>query len=237
MKKILVVDDDKVLRAMLNFYLGKHGYVVKDVSSAIEALAVIESDEPDLIISDVMMPEMDGLEFCRQLRATTMGQLIPFIFLSAKGELEDRIQGHIIGADDYLKKPFEARELVAKIEVQLARSERIHCEILRLMQKISSPSPAERVSCLPETPSSAATLELNSYSSTLEPLPLTPAEARVFWEVIRGVTNKQISEKLFISPRTVQTHLSNILGKLGLENRSQLVRFAYEQGYKTPEAQ
>jgi DNA-binding CsgD family transcriptional regulator len=66
----------------------------------------------------------------------------------------------------------------------------------------------------------------------LEELPLTPAEARVFWEVIQGLTNKQISQRLFISPRTVQTHLSNILTKLNLENRSQLVRYAYEHGYK-----
>jgi DNA-binding NarL/FixJ family response regulator len=64
------------------------------------------------------------------------------------------------------------------------------------------------------------------------PLPLTPAEERVFWEVIQGYTNKQISDRLFISPRTVQTHLSNILNKLNLENRTQLVRFAYEQGYE-----
>jgi DNA-binding NarL/FixJ family response regulator len=66
------------------------------------------------------------------------------------------------------------------------------------------------------------------------PLPLTPAEERVFWEVIQGLTNKQISDRLFISPRTVQTHLSSILNKLQLENRSQLIRFAYEQRYQPP---
>jgi DNA-binding CsgD family transcriptional regulator len=65
-------------------------------------------------------------------------------------------------------------------------------------------------------------------------LPLTPAEERVFWEVVQGLTNKQISDRLFISPRTVQTHLSNILGKLALDNRSQLVRFAFENGYIPP---
>ncbi|MEO0015204.1 MAG: hypothetical protein RLZZ535_3593, partial [Cyanobacteriota bacterium] len=65
-----------------------------------------------------------------------------------------------------------------------------------------------------------------------KPLPLTPAEERVFWETIQGYTNKQISDRLFISPRTVQTHLSNILSKLDLSNRTQLVRFAYEQGYE-----
>jgi DNA-binding CsgD family transcriptional regulator len=65
-------------------------------------------------------------------------------------------------------------------------------------------------------------------------LPLTPAEERVFWEVIQGLTNKQISDRLFISPRTVQTHLSSILNKLGVENRAQLIRFAYQEGYQYP---
>ncbi|PZV03274.1 MAG: DNA-binding response regulator, partial [Leptolyngbya sp.] len=67
------------------------------------------------------------------------------------------------------------------------------------------------------------------------PLPLTPAEERVFWEVVQGFTNKQIGEHLFLSPRTVQTHLSNMLAKLNLENRSQIVRFAFEHGYRMPE--
>jgi DNA-binding NarL/FixJ family response regulator len=104
--------------------------------------------------------------------------------------------------------------------------------MVRLMQKV----PEDR--------------ELGEYSDNLvepvvpvkesepeEDLPLTPAEARVFWEVIQGLTNKQISQRLFISPRTVQTHLSNILTKLNLENRSQLVRFAFEHGYRPPQTQ
>jgi DNA-binding NarL/FixJ family response regulator len=66
------------------------------------------------------------------------------------------------------------------------------------------------------------------------PLPLTPAEEKVFWQVIQGLTNKQIGDHLFVSPRTVQTHLSNILSKLQLENRSQLIRYAFEKGYRPP---
>ncbi|MGB0564315.1 MAG: response regulator transcription factor, partial [Spirulinaceae cyanobacterium] len=69
------------------------------------------------------------------------------------------------------------------------------------------------------------------------PLPLTPAEERVFWEVMQGYKNKEIGDHLYISPRTVQSHLSNILAKLELENRSQLVRYAYEQGYRPPESE
>ena len=217
MKKVLVVDDDATLRMALTRYLEKRGYQTQDVASGMEALLLFEQDPPDLVVSDVMMPEMDGFEFCRRLRSTRSGQLVPFIFLSSKGELEDRVQGHSIGADDYLIKPFEPRELLAKIESQLERSRRIHSEIVLLMQReASNHNPSGHVATTPH------------------PLPLTPAEEKVFWEVIQGFTNKQIGDHLFVSPRTVQTHLSNILSKLQLENRSQLVRFAFERGYKLP---
>jgi DNA-binding NarL/FixJ family response regulator len=219
MKRILVVDDDTTLRMALSRYLERRGYLVDDVGSGVEALNAFEDNPPDLVVSDVMMPEMDGFEFCRRLRATRSGQLVPFIFLSSKGEVEDRVQGHSIGADDYLIKPFEPRELLAKIESQLERSRRIHTEIIRLLQKSESKSSADQKAPVSQTPT---------------PLPLTPAEEKVFWEVIQGYTNKQIGDRLFVSPRTVQTHLSNILSKLQLENRSQLVRFAFEGGYKPP---
>ncbi|MBD1823778.1 response regulator transcription factor [Cyanobacteria bacterium FACHB-DQ100] len=215
MKKILIVDDDTALRVALIQFLEKRGYAVQGAASGIEGLALFEQDLPDLVVSDVVMPEMDGLEFCRRLRSLRTGQLVPFIFLSRRSEVEDRVQGHSIGADDYLTKPFEPRELLAKIEGQLERSRRIHTEIVRLMQQSSQPSN-------------------ETSSQTVNPLPLTPAEEKVFWEVIQGHTNKQIGDHLFVSPRTVQTHLSNILSKLQLENRSQLVRYAFERGYRLP---
>lgn len=234
MKKILIVDDDRTMRTVLTRYLENRGYQVEQVSSGADALVAFAKNPPDLVVSDVMMPEMDGLEFCRRLRATPSGQLMPFIFLSGKGELEDRIYGHEIGADDYLTKPVDPRELVAKIEAQLERTRRIHSEIIRLMQLSmgSRPTSSFNPSSLVETTEISETIP--EEASTPMPLPLTPAEERVFWEVIQGLTNKQISDRLFISPRTVQTHLSSILNKLGLENRAQLIRFAYEQGYQAP---
>ncbi len=235
MKRILVVDDDKTLRIVLKRYLEKQGYQVEVVESGKEGLVAFSKNPPDLVVSDVVMPEMDGLTFCRTLRSTPSGQLVPFIFLSCKGQLEDRIQGHSTGADDYLTKPFDTRELLAKIEVQLERSHRIHTEIVRLMQKMVTVNSGATTSSLPTANNHQQTHQQKveqEASSKPQPLPLTPAEERVFWEVIQGLTNKQISQLLLISPRTVQTHLSNILGKLQLENRSQLVRFAYEQGYQ-----
>lgn len=217
MKRILIVDDDLTLRTALTRYLQTRGYVVSEARSGLEGLSLFEQTSPDLVVSDVMMPEMDGLEFCRRLRATRSGQLVPFIFLSSRKEVDDRIYGHQIGADDYLPKPFELKELVAKIESQLERSRRLNSEIIRLMQQQSTQHKAESDAVPPPS---------------LVTLPLTPAEEKVFWEVIQGYTNKQIGDRLFISPRTVQTHLSNILGKLELENRSQLIRYAFERGYR-----
>lgn len=213
-----MVDDDPILRKILQNFLAQKGYQIEVAVSGDAALQVWEKYQPDLIVSDVNMPSMDGLEFCRRLRALPSGQLVPFIFLSGQDELEDRLKGHSSGADDYITKPFEMQELLAKIERQLERTQRIHAEIVRIVQSVK-PKDFQPPEPEPEP----------------EPLPLTPAEIRVFWEVVQGLTNKQISEHLFISPRTVQTHLSNILGKLQLDNRSQLVRFAYENGYQAPE--
>ena len=239
MKKILVVDDDLTLRKVLQNSLEQKGYQVVSVGSGTEALIKFSQDIPDIIVSDVSMPEMDGFEFCRQLRSQPSGKLIPFIFLSAKNELDDRIQGRTIGADSYLTKPFEMKELLANIEALIERSRRVHAEIVHLIEQLAN---SQGKSTLYQISSNGSEIKSHipanisaispASSAPPKPLPLTPAEERVFWETIQGYTNKQISERLFISPRTVQTHLSNILNKLNLSNRTQLVRFAYEQGYE-----
>ncbi|MGB3789553.1 MAG: response regulator transcription factor [Phormidesmis sp.] len=208
MQKILIIDDDRTLRAALTRYLTDRGFAVHSASSGSEGFNSFSQDAPDLIVSDVVMPGMDGFHLCAKIRGTERGQLLPFIFLSARCELEDRIQGHSLGADDYLVKPFHPKELIAKIESQLARAGRVVSQIDRALQQ-TSPEP----------------------TVVQPPLPLTPAEEKVFWEVIQGYTNKKIGDRLFISPRTVQTHLSSILSKLALENRSQLIRYAFENGY------
>ncbi len=235
MKKILVVDDDLTLRKVLQNSLEQRGYQVISVNSGKEALIKFAQDIPDIIVSDVSMPEMDGFEFCRQLRSQPSGKLIPFIFLSAKDELDDRIQGHSIGADSYLTKPFEMKELLANIEALIERSRRVHAEIVHLIEQLAnsqSTSTIEKISNAAKLDSQVPAKANVISADSPKALPLTPAEERVFWETIQGYTNKQISERLFISPRTVQTHLSNILNKLNLNNRTQLVRFAYEQGYE-----
>lgn len=225
MSKILLVDDDQTLHIVLRSYLEHKGYEVYSVYSGQEGLDVFANYHPDLIISDVAMPEMNGIEFCREVRSTPNGTFVPFLFLSGRDDVEDRIQGHSSGADDYIIKPFDIKEVLAKIERQISRSNNIQLEISRLKEQITIQG-SETLNN-----STIITQKTVKEKAELTPLPLTPAEEKVFREVIQGLTNKQISEHLFISPRTVQTHLSNILGKLQLDNRSQLVRFAYEKGY------
>jgi DNA-binding NarL/FixJ family response regulator len=212
MKRILVIDDDIILQKILENILKQAGYEVEVAISGEAGLEIWQTFQPDLIVSDVRMPGMDGFELCRQIRAQPLGDLLPFLFLSSQADLDNRLEGHFSGADDYITKPFEMKELLAKIERQLERAKNIQLEIQRL----------------------AAQAPLPGGKPPSTPLPLTPAEIRVFWEVVQGWTNKQISEHLYVSPRTVQTHLSSILNKLNLENRSQLVRFAYENGYEKP---
>ena len=241
MKKVLLVDDDPILRRVLQNSLEQKGYQVISVGSGSEALIQFEQDIPDIVVSDVSMPEMNGFEFCRQLRSQPSGKLIPFIFLSAMGEVDHRIQGHTIGADSYLTKPFEMKELLANIEALIERSRQVHAEIVHLIEQLANSQSKfgtyHNDSNYDRDDNSKSSAKTSvKYSATTnsspKPLPLTPAEERVFWETIQGYTNKQISQRLFISPRTVQTHLSNILSKLDLSNRTQLVRFAYEQGYE-----
>ncbi|MEW6440473.1 MAG: diguanylate cyclase [bacterium] len=122
---ILVVDDDPSLVNALVFALTKEGYNVHSSTSARRALEMVKQIKPDLIISDITMPEMDGYTFLEELQKEESAKMIPFIFVSARGEPMDRIRGLKTGVDDYLSKPFEIKELAARVEALLARVERL----------------------------------------------------------------------------------------------------------------
>ncbi|HOB60601.1 MAG TPA: response regulator [Candidatus Competibacteraceae bacterium] len=116
--QLLIVDDDPGLRELLTDYLGRNGFQVDSVADGRGLWAVLEQHTPDLIILDLMLPGDDGLVLCRNLRARSQ---IPIIMLTAKGDDTDRIVGLEMGADDYLPKPFNPRELLARIKVVLRR--------------------------------------------------------------------------------------------------------------------
>ncbi len=119
--RLLLVDDEKALREPLAEYLSRQGFAVTAAASAVEARTRLRDEEYDLVLLDVMMPGEDGFSLCRHLVET---HALPTIFLTARGEATDRIVGLEIGADDYVVKPFEPRELVARIRSVLRRSAR-----------------------------------------------------------------------------------------------------------------
>lgn len=120
--RILLVDDEAALREPLADYLSRQGFGVSQAVSAAEARSRLRDEKPDLVLLDIMMPGEDGLSLCRHL---VEAQDIPVIFLTARGEATDRIVGLEIGADDYVVKPFEPRELVARIRSVLRRAARV----------------------------------------------------------------------------------------------------------------
>ena len=116
--KILVVDDDRNICELLRLYIEKEGFTVVIANDGRQALEVFESDKPDLIMLDIMLPELDGWQVCREIRKKSQ---CPIIMLTAKGEVFDKVLGLELGADDYVVKPFEAKEVVARIKAVLRR--------------------------------------------------------------------------------------------------------------------
>lgn len=118
-KRILIIDDDVELNSLLTRYLGRFGFEVSSETRPAAGLSALQQDLPDLIILDVMLPGMDGFEVCRRIRREFT---VPVIMLTARGEVMDRVVGLELGADDYIPKPFEPRELVARIQTILRRT-------------------------------------------------------------------------------------------------------------------
>lgn len=203
-KKLLLIDDDPNLILLVKDYLEFRGYEVVTAENGREALEVLEHQTPDMIICDVMMPEMDGFALVSTIRSDPKTSWIPVLFLSAKGQSQDRVKGLNIGADVYMVKPFEPEELVAQVESSLKQASRL---IQHKDAKAGDGAPKIQVPFDVE---------------------LTPTELRVVQFVARGMANREIAEELNVSQRTIESHVSNMLGKTGLHNRTELARWAIE---------
>lgn len=118
-EKILVVDDDKNICELLRMYLEKEGYVVLMAHNGIDAVNAFNTGNPDLILLDIMLPQLDGWQVCREIRKTSEA---PIIMLTAKDEVFDKVLGLELGADDYVTKPFDTKEIVARIKAVLRRT-------------------------------------------------------------------------------------------------------------------
>ncbi|HEQ2961947.1 TPA: response regulator transcription factor [Streptococcus pyogenes] len=126
MKKILIVDDEKPISDIIKFNLTKEGYDIVTAFDGCEAVTIFEEEKPDLIILDLMLPELDGLEVAKEIRKTSH---VPIIMLSAKDSEFDKVIGLEIGADDYVTKPFSNRELLARVKAHLRRTETIETAV------------------------------------------------------------------------------------------------------------
>ena len=206
-KRLLVVDDEPNLLRAVAACLKAEAYEVSTSRSGHEALRQLAESIPDLIISDIRMPGMDGYKLARQLRGSPRTALVPIVFLTAKDETADRIEGFRVGVDAYLTKPFEPEELIAVVNAILQRVERTHSHIARLVSSGNT----------------------EDASLSLQDETLTDAENRVAVAVSRGLSNKEIAAELEISVRTVENHISHILDKKHFNNRVEIARYVMEQ--------
>lgn len=123
-KKVLVVEDERDILQLVTLYLEKEGFRVLTATTGIDALKKVKEEQPDLLLLDLMLPEMDGLEVCKRVRAKPETAMLPIIMLTAKAEESDTIVGLELGADDYVTKPFSPKALVARAKALLRRLER-----------------------------------------------------------------------------------------------------------------
>jgi DNA-binding response OmpR family regulator len=122
-KRIAIVEDEGELASLIDYNLGRHGYATQVFSGSSGTLRALEKARPDLILLDVMLPDVDGFELCRQIRQSAVLARIPVIFLTARSDEVDRVLGLEIGGDDYMTKPFSPRELIARVKAHLRREE------------------------------------------------------------------------------------------------------------------
>ena len=210
MKTILVIEDQPQMRRNVCTVLEMEGFEVLTAENGRLGVAAAKEDLPDLILCDVMMPELDGYGVLQSLRAHKPTATTPFIFLTAKGEKPDVRTGMNLGADDYLTKPVMKDELLAAIRSRFDRQE-AHAKELqaqladanRFNPNFDSPAP-------------------------LETLGLTPREAEVLLWVAQGKSNGDIAIICGMAEKTVKKHLGSVFEKLGVENRNAAAMRALE---------
>nr|QOS04527.1 hypothetical protein [Sarcopeltis skottsbergii] len=198
-RKLLLVDDDICLRHSISSYLQSEGFLVDSCHDVSIALLNIKDNKPDLIIADIMMPELDGYTFITKLKEDEKLCSIPVIFLTAKGMTNDRIKAYNLGCNAYISKPFDPQELLSII-----------CSIftnISLLQKY--------------------TVKKNDKVSNkkLSVISFTNRETTILQLVIKGLRNKEIAACLNISIKNVEKYVSRLLNKTSTKNRTELAQF------------
>jgi DNA-binding NarL/FixJ family response regulator len=194
--RIVIVDDDQLLRALLVELLQAEGYVTTETASGEAGLERVAAERPDLVVLDVQLPGISGYEVCRRLREE-FGDAPRILFISgSRTEPFDRVAGLLLGGDDYLTKPFAPDEFLARVRTLIRRG---------------APPVPERLAGL------------------------TSREREVLDLLAHGRAQKEIAQELFISPKTVGTHIAHIFEKLGVHSRAQAVAIALGNGDRRAE--
>ncbi len=214
---ILIADDDPGIRLAVKDYLELHGYSVITAQNGQEALSLLGTYHPHLLVSDIKMPQKDGYSLVRHLRQLPEFRLLPVVFLTERGSKEERIQGYEVGCDVYLPKPFEMDELKAVIRNLLEKTQMIQSE-WRFSQGKSQTQPNL------DSPKDQAI----AVPSLLNSLHFTQRETQVLNLLATGLSNGEIGQNLHLSPRTVEKYVSSLLRKTETNNRAELVRFVLD---------
>jgi DNA-binding NarL/FixJ family response regulator len=224
--RLLLVDDEPGLREAVQAYLEDSDFAVEVASNARDGWELLQQTNPDLVISDIMMPQVDGYQFLKQVREDPRYKALPVVFLTAKGMTSDRIQGYQAGCDAYLSKPFDPDELVAIVTNLLAR----RAAAKETSENTDSPDIAALTSQMARIESLLSGRSSIAQSPSPIKIDLTPREQSVLDLVAQGLMNKEIARRLETSVRNVEKYVSRLFSKTGTNSRTELVRFALEHG-------
>ncbi len=225
-KRILVVDDEPDVTELVGYRLRREGYDVEVINDPLLIMGKAREFNPDLFILDIMMPELDGLKICRMIRADPKLSHVPIVFLTAKGETEDRIRGLEGGADDYIAKPFDAKELALRIGLILKRSAREAGDATR--QLIAGKVVLDE--------------DTHTVSVNGNPIELTATEFKLLKLMMERKGRVQSRENLLVNvwnydteteTRTIDTHIRRLREKLGSE--SSIIETVRGVGYRVME--
>lgn len=207
-KRVLVVDDEPDVTELLEYKLKQAGFLVRAINDPLRVLGLARDLRPEVIVLDVMMPELNGLQLLKMIRADALLKDTPVLFLTAKGETDDRLKGLQGGADDYVAKPFDAREVVLRIQALAKRA------------KSAAAAPDTRLAA------GAIVIDLERHEVTAEgkPVELTATEFKLLRTLVERKGRVQTRERLLedvwnyapdIETRTVDTHMRRLREKLG----------------------
>ena len=225
-QKILIVDDDVNIAELISLYLTKECFDTKTVNDGEEALIAFEQYAPNLILLDLMLPEIDGYQVCREVRAKSD---TPIIMLSAKGEIFDKVLGLELGADDYIMKPFDSKELVARVKAVLRRYQPI----------IKNHASSSDLKCV-EYPGLVVNLSNYSVLYNGQPVDMPPKELELLYFLASSpnqvFTREQLLDHIWGyeyigDTRTVDVHVKRLREKIK-DNRSWRLSTVWGIGYK-----